>query len=401
MTPGKSKIKEAKWRHNLSTSSGERSTARPTSFVNWVAISDDASRIIADTYYYPYPGTTSSDTHGKFGAYCYDYKGERIWADEFEGDEGIFSVAISGDGKVAAAGGLFSGGAYADRPESALLRAYDATDGARLLDYMSGRRRINYISLSGDGSVLAAVSANKLFVFLRDKGKFPHDPDISVSAGKFLDCVAVHPKGNWLVACDRGGNVYLVTIRGGDVQKTYTWSAPVVIPFLSVAVSKDAETFVVGGGNVVYLFTKGSMTQPKPDPIATFTPNNTAVNGERSNVRWVAISGDGSFVTSVENNALAGVLRALSYSDNKLTQKWEKALDRNPNSTSMDSAGKYITVADGNPVGTAGSFYLFNAAGDRIWDFGTDNMNWPMFISADGGGIAAGSDDGSVLGFEP
>src|SRR5437763_13793112 len=92
------------WRAQLST----------THFVNWVAISGDAGRVIADTYYYPYQGTTSTDVHGIYGAYCYDSTGALLWNDEFEGDEGAFSIGISGDGQFAAAGGLLSGGKYSD-----------------------------------------------------------------------------------------------------------------------------------------------------------------------------------------------------------------------------------------------------------------------------------------------
>src|ERR1700680_903376 len=144
--------KKPKWQHQLSTSN----------LVNWVAISDDGSRVVADTYYYPYPGTTRTNTQGTFGTYCYDSGGKLLWSDEYQGNEGVFSVAISGDGQVAAAGGLFTGGAYSDRPDNGLLRAYDANTGKLLLDYQGVRRRVNSIALSGDGGVLAAVSANKL-----------------------------------------------------------------------------------------------------------------------------------------------------------------------------------------------------------------------------------------------
>src|SRR5215470_8500948 len=75
--------------------------------VNWLAISDNGSRVVADTYYFSYPGTTSLDTHGVFGTYCFDSAGNQIWSDVYDGDEGVFSVAISGDGNVVAAGGLY------------------------------------------------------------------------------------------------------------------------------------------------------------------------------------------------------------------------------------------------------------------------------------------------------
>ena len=403
-----SSVKQPKWQYSLS----------PSFLVNWAAISDDASRVVADTYYFPYPGTPTppgTNTHGTFGTFCYDSTGKLLWSDKFEGDEGIFSVAISGDGRIAAAGGLFSGGAYGDRPDSGVLRAYDAGDGRCLLDYTLIRRRVNSMALSADGAVLAAVSANKLYVFAQNsKGKFPVDPAIPVGGGQFLDCVAVHPGGQWLAACDRGGFVYLITVANGTVQQTYSWRAPVSIPLLSVAISKASESFVVGGGNIVYVFTKDSMIKGT-GPIAQYTPpetppgvGNQQPSAKQQNVRWVAISDDGAFVTAVENQTqTAGLLRALSLSRGQLSlaPAWATnpiPLNHNPNSTSMDLAARYVTVSDGNPVGTPGTFYLFDAKnGNKLWEFVTTNMNWPMFISADGSAITAGSDNGNLYYFEP
>ena len=73
----------------------------------------------------------------------------------------------------------------------------------------------------------------------------------------------------------------------------------------------------------------------------------------------------------------------------------------NPNSTSMDAAGTLITVADGHPVGTPGTFYLFDAAtGAKLMEFPTnDDMNWPMVLSADGTSAVGGSDNSNVYYF--
>jgi outer membrane protein assembly factor BamB len=120
------------------------------------------------------------------------------------------------------------------------------------------------------------------------------------------------------------------------------------------------------------------------------------------NVRWVAISGDGGFVTAVANRlnadkqARAGLLVALSLEDGQLCKVWDKKLDRNPNSTSMNAAGTYIGLADGYPLGNPGQFRLFDRNGNELWSYTTSDMNWPMVVSADGAGIAAGGDDGNV-----
>src|SRR5262245_33958131 len=99
--------------------------------VNQVAISDDGKRVVACYYYYPYVGTTIKDTHGAFCTFCCDSDGNRLWRDQYFGCQGVFAVAISGDGEVAAAGGLLT-----DTPQfQGLLRAYDAKTGDNLLDY--------------------------------------------------------------------------------------------------------------------------------------------------------------------------------------------------------------------------------------------------------------------------
>jgi hypothetical protein len=75
---------------------------------------------------------------------------------------------------------------------------------------------------------------------------------------------------------------------------------------------------------------------------------------------------------------------------------WSQPTKRNPNSTSIDSAGSYVTVADGYPDQAPGDYYLFKSDGTLAGSFATSNMSWPMQISADASAIAAGSDDSNV-----
>ena len=391
--------KVPKWSHELAA----------TYFVNSVAICHDGSRVVAATYYYPYQGATNFNTRGIFGTYCYDAAGNRLWLDEFTGEEGVYAVAISGDGKIAAAGGLYSGGKYSIKRDQALLRVYDATksdptkNNAPLLDYEGIKSRVNSVALSNDGAVVAAVAANQLYVFCRNAGRFPSAPAIPVNAGPTLQLrsVAIHPSGEWLAACDDGGNVYLITIANGAVQKIYKWTDPNKVPFLSVAISKTSQSFVVGGGDIVYLFTKDSMISGRvPAPVAQC---DTPAGGTTQDVRWVAISDDGTFVTAVQNKGMdqAGLLLAFDFDQGQLTLKRNIPLPHNPNSTSMDLSGKHITAGDGHPLGTPGTFHLFDHDGVAQWDCPTPNMNWPMVISADGTAIAGGSDNGRVYYFVP
>lgn len=402
--------------------------------VNSVAISDDGSRVIAGTFYYPYYGTTEKETKGCFGTYAVERAtGKRLWADEYSGSQGVFAVAISGDGLVAAAGGLRT-------DQEGLLRAYDACNGHRLLDYRgitspapgnTRRLRVSWVSLSADGKVLGAV-ADKVYVFVRTGPTFPDEPTAVITfADAFNEnslptAVAIHSSGNWLAACDKTGNVCLATIAHGQVQPAcWRWCAPQV-PFdrtkpggpagpvilLCVATARNAEYFVTGGNDYVYYFSLAEMMKTQ-QPIAVFdtwdkVPPPTPADGKPAtstaqNVRWVAISGDGRVVATVVNRyrdgGRNGSLLALRHNGSSIALAWERLLARNPNSVSIATDGTYVVASDGYPFGTPGAFYGFGGDGSGRWTHDTDNMNWPIVLSDSGQGIAGGGDDGMVYIF--
>jgi WD40 repeat protein len=366
--------------------------------VNSVAISRDGMNMIAGSYYFGYPGTTTNETAGTYGAYGFDSQGNRLWADEFTGNEGIYAVAISGDGRWAAAGGMLKGGKFGAPPTVGVLRAYDAQSGQKLLDAAGIALRINSVALSDDGAVLVAATNRTIYVFAQTGNAFPVTPATPFANGNNIESVAVAPDGTWFASCDMGGNVYLGTIANGAVLQTYTWTAPqtaIAKGLITVGISR-ADSFVVGGDDVVYLFTKAAMIQGA-GPTATFHPPGAA----RKSVRWVAISDDGRLITVVVNQQQAGLLIALSAGPGGLTKKWQAPLDHNPNSTNIDSAAQRISAADGYPDNQPGCFYLFDAGGNKVWEFPTSKMNWPIAVNAAGTAIAAGSDNGNVYYFRP
>ena len=115
--------------------------------------------------------------------------------------------------------------------------------------------------------------------------------------------------------------------------------------------------------------------------------------------RAVAVCDDGSVVSAAGNVGAAGKVFMFANQGASGKQLWAKSTKRNPNSTSLDTAGKYLTVADGYPDQTPGDFYLFDATGKALGNLQTNNMSWPMQISADGTAIAAGSDNSYVYYF--
>ena len=392
--------------------------------INSVAMSNDGSRVVAATFIHDYrqrTGKFQPNVQSRFGTHLFDDAKNSPtapkWSDEFDGSDGVFGVAISGDGKVAAASGWLE---KTGNTPVGLLRAYDATDSKPdsikvLLDYRDSNQRISWVALSDDGKVLTAV-ADDVYVFFRDGKAFNPVPvrlGVGGIANRYVTAVALHPSGTWLAACDASGHVHVARIANGAISTMITWTAPKEFPFLSVAIARDSQTFVVGGGNSVFHFAfdaSGNLQAPieyrhdsEPGP-GDHSPRQAGweTSGECS---WVAISADGTLLTAVANRIegtkFTGLLVALTPEPNQLKKLWDKWLDNNPNSTSIDAAGMFVAVADGYPTSKPAAFHLFDANGQKLWDFGTCNMNWPMVVSPDGSAIAAGSDDGTVYYFKP
>ncbi len=385
--------------------------------VNAAAISDDGSRVVGGTYYQNYVSTSRRRVDGRYGVYGFStpQPGTLLFKHEYDGDKGIYAVAISGDGTVAAGGGLLTKGKFNPfRPKRGVLLAFDAANGNTLLDTSDLPDRVNAVALSRNGGVLAAVAETGLFVFLRAaSGLFSNPPNVVDLAG-YCETVAVHPSGTWLAAADQKGNVYVIAIAGGVVGAPATWTAlepedpsrplsfKVPVKFHSIAVSRTSDALAVGGPDVVYLLTRASMTGATPGPVARYSSFDGT---SKHNVRCVAIADAGSFVIAVANDtnmgANKGRLIKLSRSGAKLTEDWVAALDHPPNSTSVDSSGTRIVVADGYPNRTPGAFYLFNNLGVKLGTQVTVDMNWPVQVSANGSGIVGGGDDNSLLFFTP
>jgi WD40 repeat protein len=160
--------------------------------------------------------------------------------------------------------------------------------------------------------------------------------------------------------------------------------------------SSNGEWFAVGGNDSnVYLFGTETMIQ-------TQNPTGSYALDTGGSVYGVAISADGSYLSALGNSGDAGAVYALQNNDGALDLLWKQLTLRNPNYTTMDAAGNYISVADGHPDGTPGHFYLFDrAGGNQLWVYDTDNMCWAMQVSADASGIVAGGDNGTVYYFTP
>ena len=311
-------------------------------------------------------------------------------------------------------------------PPRGVISAYDVYSGQTLLDTSAPAAgpsdveiytRVSSVALSHDGAVLVAVAATQLYVFRRDPSGLFHRPPEVVILGEYSETVAIHPGGEWAVTADQKGRIYLIDITSAGLAVT-KWSAPledeqpgdpqtikVPIKFHSVAISRDSEVFGAVGPNHIYCFTPASLKAGAP--IGDLSTVDSANKGHDS--RWVAVADDGSFMTAILNAASPkdpGSVWKISTNGGAgpLTKVWEQQVDHAPNSTSIDSSGDLITVADGWPNHTQGSFYLFRGSDGtllRRYDVTPPEMNWPMQVSANGAGIVAGSDNNTLFFFRP
>ena len=376
----------------------------PPYYVNSTAISADGGCVVAGTFYHVYAPQMDAfppapQYPNKYGTYCFNGSGTQLWVDQFQGYEGVYAVAISADGSTAA-----SGGWYSSSPFQGFIRAYDVANGPTyLFDFRLGER-VNSLALSSDGSTLVA-GADQVYLFQQDNGTFPSepaelalvDPPAGSTTPNSVQAVAVTSDGTWILIGDYYGNVYYVENNSGSFGQPYVWNTSSLTRLHTIAMTPDGSWFAAAGSDsTVYLFSQNSMTMGPPADVGTYVLDT----GGR--IGWLAITDDGTFLAAVGNTGKTGAVVGISNDSGTLTKEWETATSHNPNSTSVDSVGKYVTYADGYPDGTPGSFTLLDGAtGDQLWSFPTTNMNWPMFISADGGGIIAGSDDGYVYYFTP
>ena len=414
------------------------------SWVNSVAISHRGDRVVGATFIHDYEN--KSKVFGQYTTVCFDGDGKKpLWTKPLAGWDGLFAVAISSDGAVAASGGLFTA-PRADQlitgpgQTTGLLLIFDAANGNVLFDPSTVGApigdRVNIITLSADGDIVAAA-ADQLYVYKRNGGTYAPmtssapggDPDFRTALGR-VAAVAVHPGGQWFAACNDRGQLLIATIAGGAINRTFLVKVPdepvnpampgtkAPVRFLSVIAAAESDAFVAGGSDVVYRSSLSDVLNGTPpvrydasDGAAPVVDTATIVAAAapplaRPNVRWTAISGDGRGLAAVANripspnNGNSGG-QLLIFDAQSAAPTVKVPLAHNPNGVSMDHSGAIIAVSDGYPVGRPGMFYRFDFNGNEMWRWETPNMNWPIAVSGNGSAIAAGGDDGRLYYFLP
>lgn len=371
-----------------------KAAPHPGYYINTVASCADGSKVVAGTFLHSYSddrrlGDASSGGH--FGTYCWDYSGNLIWSNEYDGYEGVYWATLSANGKVAASCGWYSSSpAY-----QGFIATFNADNGAVLLDYFKTAARVNQVALNTDGSVLAA-GADTLYVFIGRGGSFPDAPlKVALSAGDSAISVGISADGQWVAAGMYSGQVTLLQIVGGVIAASKSWT-PSGNTVHSLGMADNGQGFVVGmkNGQLAYFDCAGFLSSGQPGWTQTLAGT--------SSVYGVAIAADGSFVSAVGNIGASGTVGVFDNNGSSAPLRWQHPLTANPNSTTIDAQGRFVGVADGHPDGTPGHFTLLNAGnGVENWSYTTGNMSWPLQLAGNAMSCVGGSDDGNVYFFAP
>lgn len=357
--------------------------------INSVDISNDGQRILAGTYYRAYGGNET------FGVYCYDASGDPVHAEVISAQQGVYWVAISGDGNYAAAGGAIS-------DTQGFICAYDAQSWQPVIAQVSTPARVNRVDLSHDGSVLAAGSAHSVYIATRTGGTFAAPAVFPVDSDAVS--VAVSPNGKYVVAVTYSSTVYLFVNNGGTFTQKQAYGYPLSnTSGHSVSFSSDGQWFATAHGGEQHT---GSFLL-----FNTLAFAGTGVSAWRSPVQQggsvysvalaMRLGAHVPVVAATVNGDGTGAVVLVETSAAEPSVVWTFNTVKPPNCVAMNPIGSSIVIADGYPENTPGNFYLLDGAGVCQWTSPSGNMNWPIAIAAGNNAVAAGSDDGKVYFFAP
>jgi WD40 repeat protein len=378
------------------------SPGQPTYYINSVAISGDATKVVGGTFFNSYSSTEDRGNHaaanttatstGLYGTYCYNQAGSLLWKDEFTGYEGVYWVDISLNGGFAA-----SGGWYSQNPYFGFVRAYDAVTGQRLLDYRTAKR-VNQVVLSSDGTWLVSA-ADTVVLFKLVNGVYQKTAEYSPATSDTIETIAMSASGQSIVFGDYAGGIYLLSNTSGSLTVQQKFALPSGGYSHSVRMTPDGTSFAAGGSSGhIYFFDTASFVSSGQPTLSYQMPSTGSVYG-------VAIASDGSAFAGICNltsPSTGGLVYYLTRSGSTASLQWTYQTAHNPNSASLCINQGLLAVADGHPDGTPGTFYLFNTAnGSLRWQYTAGNMSWPIQIAAGGTGVAAGSDDSNIYYFTP
>jgi WD40 repeat protein len=383
--------------------------------INSVDLSDDGSRCVF--------GTSFERGEGLFHTYLYDGNGNQLWAKPISSTtayQGVYWVAISGDGRYVASGGETS-------KTQGYLQAYQADTGELILNETPASR-INQVSLSLDGQYLAVCYDKTVAVYQlsSDTGQYSNiasfsDPDYEINS-----CV-ISRDGSTVIASGikytpiageqdkyrTTGQVYSYAVSGSQVTSLGTTSLNT--GSMRVAVVDDGSHWTASlhdGSCVLINREKPDTTEwqcaPKnPDIMLAYavdickTPVGdvyVACGANQNNPDF------GGYLYLVKSTRMVYEQAEGTYPPPYFSGviHWSQDIQFGVNpGVSLDLNATFVTATDGKPDGqtvveSAGSFYLFDAtSGEPIWRLNTAQMNWPMKLARNASCVVGASDAGS------
>lgn len=327
--------------------------------------------------------------------FALDQSGAVIWRDVCSHFEGVHSLSSSRCGNTVAAGGW-----YSSEPWAGFVTAWTGS-GMRLLTWNEAPSRIEEVALSADGTTLVALG-EALHLFRRKPG-LPFEPQPTATLelpGGCGSSLALDEAGKWIAVTNAAGSVYLFEQSAGTFsERRYIWEPPVG-GNTRVALSADGDWLLVGtadGG--LHMFNR-----------PTFIATNRAVWSypvlEPSAPTGLAITRDGSELVALHERADGGGSVYLLGNRNGAPHlHWVKQTKHIPTVAKIggkaDLDNGWIAIADADPRGTSGNFYVFESATGLI--AGAHSCTaacHALALDEQGSKLVGGSDDGSVYGFE-
>ncbi|MBK8286659.1 MAG: hypothetical protein IPK97_18350 [Ahniella sp.] len=367
-------------------------------YINALAASADGTAILAGTWHRDY---TQKLTDGQlpklaeYGAYLLDAHGKPRWKHEFSAHEGVYSVALSADGLLAAVGGW-----YSQAPRTGFVHIHRGDSGEPLVLFRSAPDRINSLAIEGNRSLVVAGGTQRLYLFEQHSGRFDAlpidlalpDPSAGTTRAAHVTAVAVNADGSRVLATTSVGQVILVRHEPDEASVLQVWQADGSAR--SMMMSADGRFAVVGAGKdqVVGLELATFEATGKPAWQTRFD--------EATSLVGVAIGTDGQAVMALGKSGTGGLLGRFDPGKKPGKWLWQVELDVTPHALALAHDGLHLALAAGERAGQQGSFHLFDAvSGRQVWQQATGDVNWSVTFARDADLILGGSDDGGVYAF--
>ncbi|WP_102797723.1 PQQ-binding-like beta-propeller repeat protein [Bowmanella denitrificans] len=349
-------------------------------------------------------GTSQEYGNGDFSVFCYNGKGALLWQDKIGEDiyQGVYWVAVSGNGNYAAAGGTLSH----EGTDTGFLYAYDSVTGKRLLELQT-QSRVNQVALSDSGETLVAVAGNQLLLCVLQNGQYQMVDQYSYADQYCQSCqlsadgsvAVVATTRNYDVTQGPAGTVAQFSIIGSKLQTPVLYQAQTSLQ--RVAISYDGTWWAAASHNGQAL--AFSIEQPDT-PVWQYQPDGLDLSVAYAIAIQKGVDGQVYLVCGANLHEQShGCLYAVTSSATlpaTPTPMWQKNTQYDPNpGVNMDRQAIYVTATDGQPEQsgqeTPGNFYLIDVqSGSTCWQVPTSLMNWPMAINTDASAIFGASDNG-------